>query len=394
MSAVVSEATSTKIPQSHEPHAHASTTSRGTARKNPPVDSSSVLALLEHGENDEEFVLDFDSESVLGLGDEFVITGGKHPRFWLDDGNVVLVASQPSQTQFRVHQSVLARQSRVFKEMFSYPSRARFERIHGCPVVPLADTEDDIAALLSALYDGLTLQRDTPFDVETTSGQLRLATKYEITNIRRKIIAHLRTEYPLALPDFDRKEGAVESTQRDCKSDHLYDPIAVIQLADQGCDIPEVLPYAWYRLARHSFSGDGDMRCGRLSSDEMRRLLVGRERLRNRLVQFALASVPIPPQEISARCTGPEANEETGLGWCRSVARHYWSTAVLQSAAQTLDPLAALSRLARIPEERLGLCPQCAAWCSHVLNQKRAEIWKSVPQDFDICLEKTTKEDE
>ncbi|KAG8728781.1 hypothetical protein FRC12_021501 [Ceratobasidium sp. 428] len=307
----------------------------------------------------------------------------------------MLVASQPSQTQFRVHQSVLARQSRVFKEMFSYPSRARFERIHGCPVVPLTDTEDDIAALLSALYDGLTLQRDTPFDVETTSGQLRLSTKYEITNIRRKIIAHLRNEYPLTLADLDRKEGAVsESTTRDCGSDHLYDPIAVIQLADQGCDIPEVLPYAWYRLARHSFSGDGDMRCGRLSSDEMRRLLVGRERLRNRLAQFALASVPVPPPEISARCTGPEANVETGLGWCRTIARHYWSTAVLQSAAQTLDPLAALSKLARVPEERLGFCPQCSAWCSHVLNQKRAEIWNAVPQDFDIRLEKTTKEEE
>ncbi|KAG8684281.1 hypothetical protein FRC09_015491, partial [Ceratobasidium sp. 395] len=64
------------------------------------------------------------------------------------------------------------------------------------------------------------------------------------------------------------------------------------------------------------------------------------------------------------------------------------------SAAQTLDPLVALSKLARIPEERLGFCPQCSAWCSHVLNQKRAEIWSAVPQDFDICLEKTTKEEE
>jgi hypothetical protein len=64
-------------------------------------------SFLEQEENDEDFVVDFDSESVLGLGDEFVITGGKHARFWLEDGNVVLVAKQPSQTQFRVHQSVL-----------------------------------------------------------------------------------------------------------------------------------------------------------------------------------------------------------------------------------------------------------------------------------------------
>ncbi|KAG8712699.1 hypothetical protein FRC08_014182 [Ceratobasidium sp. 394] len=107
MSTVVFEGTGTKLPQSHAPP-HASATSRATPRKNPTVDSA--LTLLENGENDEEFVLDFDSESVLGLGDDFVITGGKHPRFWLDDGNVVLVASQPSQTQFRVHQSVLGKQ--------------------------------------------------------------------------------------------------------------------------------------------------------------------------------------------------------------------------------------------------------------------------------------------
>lgn len=387
MSTLVSAGTSgTQCPRSGTPHAVA------TTRKNPTA-SSSALGLLNHDKKDDDFDLDFDSESVLGLGDEFVITGGKHPRFWLEDGNVIIVASQPSQTQFRVHQSVLARQSRVFKEMFSRLSGAHFEEIQDHPVVPLDDTEADIAALLSALYDGLTLQRDSPFDVETISGQLRLATKYEITNIRRKIIAHLRDEYPLTLEDIDRRENSVSEQAPRSGSDQLYDPIAVIQLADQGCDVPEVLPYAWYRLARHSFSDDGDMRCGRLSSDEMRRLLVGRERLRNQLVQFAIASVPAPPQEISSRCTGPEANAETGLGWCRSVSRHYWSTVVLPLAAQTLDPLAALKKLARVPEERLGFCPQCAAWCSHLLNQKRAEMWDAVPRYFDIRLEKATKEE-
>ncbi|KAF8608289.1 hypothetical protein BDV93DRAFT_519335 [Ceratobasidium sp. AG-I] len=385
--AVLKNPASTKFPHSHPP-SHA--TSRAP-RKSSAADPA-FLAYLDHEEPDEDFVLDFDLESVVGLGDEYVVTGGKHPRFWLEDGNVVLVAKRPAQTQFRVHQSVLSRQSRVFKEMLSYPSRSRFEKMHGCPVVPLGDSEEDIAALLSALYDGLNLQRNSQFDIEIASGQLRLSTKYEITNIRRKIIEHLRDEYPILLPDIDRKDGLVSEQHPRTRPDQLYDPIAVIQLAEQGCDVPEVLPYAWYLLARHSFSGDGDMRCERLSSDEMRRLLVGREKLRNRLVEFALAGVPTPPGDISARCTGPEADPETGKGWCKSVSRRYWSTTVLQLAAQTLDPLTALNKLARIPEERLGFCPQCAAWCSHVLNQKRAEIWDSVPQDFGISLERMTKE--
>ncbi|QRW25404.1 The BTB (BR-C, ttk and bab)/POZ (Pox virus and Zinc finger) domain [Rhizoctonia solani] len=219
--------------------------------------------------------------------DEFIITGGKHGRFWLDDGNVVLVAKPPSQTQFRVHQSVLSRQSPVFKELFSYPSRARFERIHGCPVVPLGDTEEDIAALLSAVYDGLTLQRTTISDVETTSGQLRLATKYQISSIRDKILSHLREEYPLALSDVDRKPRGKEK---------LYDPISVIQL-----DVPELLPYAWYRLARHSYategSGSGDT--SRLSNEEMNRLVIGREKLHAHFVQSHSPDPLRPPSNTT-----------------------------------------------------------------------------------------------
>ncbi|CAE6509258.1 unnamed protein product, partial [Rhizoctonia solani] len=323
-----------------------------------------AISFLHQEENEDEFVLDFDAE------DEFIITGGKHERFWLDDGNVVLVAKPPSQTQFRVHQSVLSRQSPVFKELFSYPSRARFERIHGCPVVPLGDTEEDIAALLSALYDGLTLQRTTISDVETTSGQLRLATKYQISNIQDKILSHLREEYPSQLSDVDRKIPEKEK---------LYDPISIIQLG-----VPELLPYAWYRLARHSYSREGGD-TNRLSNEEMHRLMVGREKLRSHLVVFALSAPPTLPQNYSHQCTLVEQNQ--GHGWCQTAAQTYWTTAILPLAASTLDPLHALNKLSRIPEERYGFCPGCATWCAHVLGEKRAELWACVPGYFGLVIE-------
>ncbi|CAE6425764.1 unnamed protein product [Rhizoctonia solani] len=317
-----------------------------------------ATSFLHQEETEDEFVVDFDAE------DEFIITGGKHERFWLEDGNVVLVARPPSQTQFRVHQSVLARQSPVFKELFSYPSRARFERIHGCPVVPLEDTEEDIAALLSAVYDGLTLQRKTISDVETTSGQLRLATKFQISNIRDKILSYLQEEYPLKLSDVDRKLGGKEK---------LYDPISVIQL-----DVAELLPYAWYRLARHSYALDGgDM--SRLSNEEMHRLIMGREKLHSHFVQIALSGPVTPPLPTQCTATLPEGQE-----WCQSAAQTYWTTSVLPMAASTLDPLAALNKLAYVPEERYGFCPTCATWCAQVLHEKRAEIWACVPSYFGL----------
>ncbi|CAE6375758.1 unnamed protein product [Rhizoctonia solani] len=323
-----------------------------------------ATSFLHQEETEDEFVLDFDAE------DEFIITGGKHKRFWLDDGNVVLVAKPPSQTQFRVHQSVLSRQSPVFKELFSYPSRARFERIHGCPVVPLGDTEEDIAALLSALYDGLTLQRTNISDVETTSGQLRLATKYQISNIQDKILSHLREEYPSQLSDVDRKIPEKEK---------LYDPISIIQLG-----VPELLPYAWYRLARHSYSREGGD-TNRLSNEEMYRLMVGREKLHSHLVVFALSAPPTLPQNYSHQCTLVEQNQ--GQGWCQTAAQTYWTTVVLPLAANTLDPLHALNKLSRIAEERYGFCPSCATWCAHVLREKRAELWACVPSYFGLAIE-------
>lgn len=102
--AVLKNPASTKFPHSHSP-SHA--TSRAP-RKSSAADPA-LLAYLDHEEPEDDFVLDFDSESVVGLGDEYVVTGGKHPRFWLEDGNVVLVAKRPAQTQFRVHQSVLGK---------------------------------------------------------------------------------------------------------------------------------------------------------------------------------------------------------------------------------------------------------------------------------------------
>ncbi len=73
-------------------------------------------------------------------------------KFWLDDGSVVI---QAEYTQFRVHRTLLARHSSVFRDMFSVPQPiSSSERlIEGCPVVHLSDSKQDIEYMISALYD-------------------------------------------------------------------------------------------------------------------------------------------------------------------------------------------------------------------------------------------------
>lgn len=72
--------------------------------------------------------------------------------FWYEDGNIVL---QAEDTLFRVHQSVLSRQSQIFKDTFAMPQTPsqQNEHIEGCPVIPLSDTAEDMGNIISLLYD-------------------------------------------------------------------------------------------------------------------------------------------------------------------------------------------------------------------------------------------------
>jgi len=72
--------------------------------------------------------------------------------YWLDDGNIVL---QAENVQFRVHRSVLARHSNIFKDMFGMPQPLQPEgpMVDGFPVVYLSDAADDVKTMLGIFYD-------------------------------------------------------------------------------------------------------------------------------------------------------------------------------------------------------------------------------------------------
>ena len=71
--------------------------------------------------------------------------------FWLKDGNVIL---QVESSQFRVHKSVLAMHSNIFKDLFDVPQPEGELLIEGCPVVHLSDSAQDMENILSLLYKG------------------------------------------------------------------------------------------------------------------------------------------------------------------------------------------------------------------------------------------------
>lgn len=93
----------------------------------------------------------------------------KHVSLYLDDGNIVLAArtevgdpAVPARTVlFRVHKSVLKRQSSVFSDMLTLPEGTDGEAHTnstmegGVPIVSMPDSAEDIEALLEVLYDPL-----------------------------------------------------------------------------------------------------------------------------------------------------------------------------------------------------------------------------------------------
>ena len=74
-----------------------------------------------------------------------------HEEFWLDDGNIILVAQDVA---FRIYRCLLAAQSTVFADMFASASPSSDECMDGCPVVHVSDSSEDLAHLLRVLLPG------------------------------------------------------------------------------------------------------------------------------------------------------------------------------------------------------------------------------------------------
>ena len=74
---------------------------------------------------------------------------------YFEDGSVVISASSTGGglVYFRVHKSVLSKQSTVFKDMFSLPSPPEMDRYDNLPLVHVHDDAKEFKQFLRAIYD-------------------------------------------------------------------------------------------------------------------------------------------------------------------------------------------------------------------------------------------------
>ncbi|PIL33297.1 hypothetical protein GSI_04747 [Ganoderma sinense ZZ0214-1] len=120
---------------------------------------------------------------------------------WLPDGNIVVTAQKVA---FRIHKSVLALHSEVFRDLFVVSSSAStasdpMEMIDDCPVVKLPDNSIDLRHLFLVLCCGKNYYyRDdepqvVPFAV--LDSLIRMGYKYCVRTVLRDALARLQKYY-------------------------------------------------------------------------------------------------------------------------------------------------------------------------------------------------------
>jgi len=129
-----------------------------------------------------------------------------------------------------------------------------------------------------------------PYQVDTAylvAGPLKLATKYQVDDLRARIITQLELDWPTTLQGWEKREDYVAEMQKnrsgdDSASDIRAHPEPVIRLALE-CDIPSVLPVAFYDLSKiRADAGVSDL----VTREDLVTLMRYKEGLKNFLTVF------------------------------------------------------------------------------------------------------------
>ncbi|KAF7351078.1 BTB domain-containing protein [Mycena sanguinolenta] len=165
----------------------------------------------------------------------------KRSDIWRSDGSVVL---QAENMQFRVHWSVLALSSSVFRDMQDIPQPPDQPSVDGCPLVELQDSAIDVEHLLTALYDPTFLSR-AALSLGVVGALLRLGRKYDFKNLFDSAVARLSFQNPATLEEYVNLivDGRYNLTRIIPYPGYTVDLLILARESNMGL----VLPVAYYR---------------------------------------------------------------------------------------------------------------------------------------------------
>ncbi|KAJ6497665.1 hypothetical protein C8R45DRAFT_135311 [Mycena sanguinolenta] len=135
------------------------------------------------------------SAPVKGQSTEMVAIKPSH--IWYNDGSIIL---QVASKQFRVHWSVLGRNSSWFRDFEHLPEQPTIGR---CPILKLPDTSDvDFQYVLEALYDPHFLGQTT-LSLDAVGAMIRLGRKYNFKGLLESAVERFTSQAPATLAGYD-----------------------------------------------------------------------------------------------------------------------------------------------------------------------------------------------
>ncbi|TRM60550.1 hypothetical protein BD626DRAFT_571618 [Schizophyllum amplum] len=291
---------------------------------------------------------------------------------WFDDGNIVL---QAEDTQFRVHRSILAIHSNVFRGMLSLPQTAcDEEKIDGCPVVFLpGDAAQDMTYLFMAIYySDFFESAPAPTTFAIAAGVLRAATKYDILMLRHRAVRHFDTVYPTELPPptVDAAAGVLNSFGT-FQPSRQEDGEAL--LLARTLDLPWIRPYAMYRVSTRGLIADQetmqsalDFQC--VSIADRFACLQAQTKLLYATLNDVLSF--LRTSHTSHSCQSADRCKQSRIEWMEESLQWDW-----------IDPF----MIEFEPRWEKGLCEECVCVAKADFEDGRALVWAKLPLMFGVA---------
>ncbi|KLO08385.1 hypothetical protein SCHPADRAFT_944478 [Schizopora paradoxa] len=299
-----------------------------------------------------------------------------HDFLWFPDGNVVLATDT---YLFKVHKSLLAVHSSVFRDMFELPNVGHadpmpgqggaglaLETYEGVPMVTMVgDKGEDVAHLLRAVFEPNYYHRDddnTPLEVIVAL--LLLSTKYDFNAVRKNIILHLSRQYPMNLEEYSALDSDTTSMFGKLRNDCHFTLLAAALTADVDVLLPGLL------LACSDFSTDYIFRqTESMTRDALRILIGGRDSLDVDVNQY-IASLPQKLQQFGSACPN---------------GRSCFSTAYFNDLQGAIPMQFKAFTGAEMVEKHLSsVCEECCSYMVKVIDGERKELWEELPSYFEL----------
>lgn len=321
----------------------------------------------------------------------------RHTGLWLDDGNIIISAKSAETGKtilFRVHKSVLSRQSEAFAGLFSLPdTSANYEEMDGGEKVPLVSLPDDaegITDLLNLLYNPLRCKyimakRNPDFPLMAMR-IFKFADKYQMEEVKNELVARFSADWPKDLDEWDQLEflrnpciADDRSVRRSSWPEHLLpEPVsaAIFTMEAQVSNVLTAIFYEMYRAERYT-DWDNDDTCLVLEKgarwdmatvDQLRKLLHMQD-----IVQGVLSS-KLPRIFLdSYRGFGPDEVDCLTVQHCERILLNKRKT-ITSNFLESRDPLSVL-RLFREWTEESDLCGERKGMARFESEDARRKIW-------------------